>query len=242
MVKKFQEQQQENDQNKPNQKPAAQILLEAELESKNRELEKYKETETYQRSHYSVRNLTPEVLRMETGLPTKEVFDIVVLYALRFKNSIRYFSGWVVNSISFEDQIFITLMKVRQNYTNLHLAQLFSCSVATIANIVLTFSHVLHYILFHDIMTTIPSRFKNSTCAPSSFSQFHSCKIVIDSTDIEVATLGLMSQQNATYSSYTGINSFKILIGVAPNAVITFVSKLYPGSISDKEKRSLGVW
>lgn len=102
MVKKFQEQQQENDQNKPNQKPAAQILLEAELESKNRELEKYKETQTYQRSHYSVRNLTPEVLRMETGLPTKEVFDIVVLYALRFKNSIRYFSGSVVNSISFE--------------------------------------------------------------------------------------------------------------------------------------------
>ena len=30
------------------------------------------------------------------------------------------------------------------------------------------------------------------------------------------------------------MNSFKVLIGVAPNAVITFVSKLYPGCISDK--------
>ena len=31
------------------------------------------------------------------------------------------------------------------------------------------------------------------------------------------------------------MNSFKVLIGVAPNAVITYVSKLYPGSTSDKE-------
>ena len=43
-----------------------------------------------------------------------------------------------------------------------------------------------------------------------------------------------MSQQNATSSSYRGMNSFKVIVGVAPNAVITFVSKLYPGSISDK--------
>ena len=43
-----------------------------------------------------------------------------------------------------------------------------------------------------------------------------------------------MSQQSATYSSYRGMNSFKVFVGVALNAVITYVSKLYPGSISDK--------
>ena len=43
-----------------------------------------------------------------------------------------------------------------------------------------------------------------------------------------------MSQQNATYSSYRGIHSFKDIVGVAPNGVITYVSKLYPSSISDK--------
>ena len=49
-----------------------------------------------------------------------------------------------------------------------------------------------------------------------------------------MAAPGLMSKQNATYSSYRGMNSFKVIIGVAPNAVITYVSNLYPGSISDK--------
>ena len=43
-----------------------------------------------------------------------------------------------------------------------------------------------------------------------------------------------MSQQKAVYSSYRGMHSFKVIVGVAPNAVITYVSKLYPGSLSDK--------
>ncbi|XP_020625579.1 uncharacterized protein LOC110062972 [Orbicella faveolata] len=84
-------------------------------------------------------------------------------------------------------------------------------------------------------MTTIPSRGKkNVLCAPSSFSEFTSCRIVIDCTDVEIAVLGLMSLQNATYASYRGMNSFKVIVRVTPNAVITIVSKSYPGSISDK--------
>jgi len=212
-----------------------QIILEVELDLTKQELYSHQETKNYQRTHYSVSCLSSEVIRMETGLPTKEVFNIVVEYAANFKESICYYAGWKVESISFEDQIFITLMKLRQNYTNLHLAQLFSCSVATISNIVITLIHVLHGLLFDDLMTTIPSRDKNKLCSPSSFSTYSSCRIVIDCTDIEVATPSLMSQQNATYSSYRGMNSFKVLAGVAPNGVLTFVSRLYPGSISDKE-------
>ena len=80
-------------------------------------------------------------------------------------------------------------------------------------------------------MTTMPTRFKNDTCAPSSFSQFTSCRIDIDCTDVEIATPKMMSHQSVTYSSHRGMNSFKNFTGVAPNAVITFVSKLYSGSI-----------
>ena len=126
------------------------IILQAELDQAREDLQDMQEKESYTQKHYTVLGLSAEVLRMETGLPTKEVFNIVVLHALRFKDYIVYYSGWKVDSIKFEDQIFITLMKLRQNYTNLHLAQLFSCSVATIANIVTTFIHVLHSILFHE--------------------------------------------------------------------------------------------
>ena len=112
-----------------------------------------------------------------------------------------------MESITFKDQIFMTLMKIRRSYTNLHLAQLFSCSVGTIANIVTSFIHVLHSILFQE--TSVPPRDKNKLFAPSSFSQFTSCRMVIDCTDIEVAAPSLVSQQNATYSGYRSMNSFK---------------------------------
>ena len=79
-----------------------------------------------------------------------------------------------------------------------------------------------------------PSRDKNKLSAPSSFSQFGSCRVVIDLTDIEIATPGLMNQQNATYSNYRRMHSFKVTVGVAPIGVITYVSNLYSGSISDK--------
>jgi len=183
------------------------VILEAELDMFKNELTKSQEKGNYSRNHYSVSTLSAEVVRMETGLPTLEVFNIVVEYVLSFKDSINYFQNWKVSNISFEDQIFITLMKLRQNYTNLHLSQLFSCSVGTISNIVLTFVHVLHDLLFKDIMTSIPSRDKNKLSSPSSFSQYTSCRIVIDCTDIEVATPSLMSLQNATYSSYRSMNS-----------------------------------
>ena len=139
------------------QKTTREVILEAELDLVNRDLKSAQEQIHYKNRCYTVGELSGDVVRMETGLPTKEVFQIIVRYALRFKDSIIYFAGWMVESISFEDQIFITLMKVKQNYTNLHLAQLFNCSVATIANIISTFIHVLHAILFKDIMTSIPS-------------------------------------------------------------------------------------
>ena len=65
-------------------------LVEIELDMTSRELTKQKELSGYQREHYSVANLTTEVIRMETGLPTKEVFDIIVNYVARFKGHINY--------------------------------------------------------------------------------------------------------------------------------------------------------
>lgn len=209
-----------------NQKTTQEIILEAELELANRKPKELEGKTEYKTKRFRVAELSDDFLGMETGLPTKEVFNIVVKHVLRFKDDINYFSGWKVEAINFEDQIFITLMKLRQNYTNLYLAQLFHCSVSTISNIVTTFIHVLHSILFDDLLSTIPSRDKNKLSAPSSFSQFVSCRIVIDCTDIEVAAPGLISHQNATYSAYRGMNSFKVIIGVAPNAEITYVSKL----------------
>ena len=46
---------------------------------------------------------------------------------------------------------------------------------------------------------------------------------------------GLPSLQQVTFSNYKNTNTYKVLVGISPSGIITFVSKLYAGSISDKE-------
>ena len=87
---------------------------------------------------------------------------------------------------------------------------------------------------FTGLVTSVPSRDKIKLSAPSSFNQVGPGRVIIDCTDIKIATPGQMSQQNVTCSSYRGMHSFKVIVGAAPNGVITYVSKLYPGSVSDK--------
>ena len=70
------------------------------------------------KNYYIVPTLNEDVLKMETGLATRDVFKIVVSYTEWFKDQINYFAGWRFESIRFEDLIFIRLMKVRQDYTN----------------------------------------------------------------------------------------------------------------------------
>ena len=145
------------------------IILEAKLENKQRELEETKQKEKYARKCYTVANLSDRVICMDTGLPNKDIFQVVVSNVERFKDSVDYFYNWKVECLSLEDQVLITLMELRQNYTNLHLAQLFACSDKTISNVVLTFVHVLHKLLYHDCMGTVPSREKNKSSMPGSF-------------------------------------------------------------------------
>lgn len=44
-----------------------------------------------------------------------------------------------------------------------------------------------------------------------------------------------MRTQRLTYSNYKHCNTFKGLLGVAPNGVVTYARDLYVGSTSDKK-------
>ena len=133
------------------------VLLNVQLEQTTQELNELKKTITYQRERYSLQSMSDDVICMETGLPNKTILGIIINYVKRFEDSIVYFAGWKVEALTLEDQVFVTLMKLRQNYTNLHLAQLFHCSTSTIRNIVITFIHVLYKLLFEDAMKNVPS-------------------------------------------------------------------------------------
>ena len=52
-----------------------------------------------------MKNLNDDVIRMETGLPNKQIFIIVVGYVRRFEDFLKYFAGWKVDCLILEDQL-----------------------------------------------------------------------------------------------------------------------------------------
>lgn len=139
-----------------------------------------------------------------------------------------------VQKIIEKDQLFLTLLKLRHNFTYVDLAVRFSIS-SELASKVVTISVLkLHHVLYKCIMDKIPSRHKNAQCLPKCFENFKNCRIIIDCTEVQCDIPENMLNQKLTYSSYKSLNTFKILIGCSPNGALTYCSELYPGSTSDK--------
>jgi hypothetical protein len=209
------------------------------LESENYFLRKENEAMKIKLNHLGISftyvNLSQndELLNLYTGLPTNEIF--LALYGLLKNVEIKYHFQWTVESISKQDQLLITLMKLRHNFPHFDLATRFKCSSATISNITITWVNILHNVLFLKCMSKIPSRHKNQTCLPNSFKPFLNCRIIIDCTEVFTSvSRKSMNIQKDTYSNYKHRNTWKVLIGISPNGVVTFVSSLFPGSTSDK--------
>lgn len=142
----------------------------------------------------------------------------------------HYYSGWAVTCFSIEDQLLITLMKLRLNYRDLDLSVRFA-SRATVSNIINIYVSVLHEIFFDGILKEkgIPSQIK----CKGSFEEFASARIAMDATEIIQDVPSDMNSQSLSYSSYKSRHTVKAVTCVSPNGALVFSSDLYPGSTSD---------
>ena len=119
-----------------------------------------------------------------TSFPA-DVFFILVAMLQRML-PFNYYAGWTVTCFSIEDQLLITLMKLRLNCKDLDLAVRFNTSRATISNIINTYICVLHEILHEGVLKAvgIPSQLKCKGSMPKSFEDFSSARVAMDATEI----------------------------------------------------------
>ena len=75
------------------------------------------------------------------------------------------------------------------------------------------------------VKTNMPKEFKTS---------YPTTRVILDATEIYIEQPHLPELQQMTFSNYKNDNTFKALVGISPDRVVTFVSSLFPGSISDK--------
>jgi len=170
---------------------------------------------------------------MYTGLNASAISGLVETLSTM---NLKYYYDWAVTSVSLEDQLLLTLIKLRLNTPILDLSIRFDISETTVTNIFKTMLFALHQLLFVACMPRVPSRLKCQSALPDCFKLFPNCTQVWDCTEIEIEIPQKdLNAQRMTYSSYKSRNTFKDLVSIAPNGTVVFCSNLYSGNTSDKE-------
>ena len=137
-------------------------------------------------------------------------------------------------SLCVEDELLLTLIKLRHDFPESDLGHRFGVTQSTVSRI---FSACLRCLYFSFKEVNIwPSRELVNHYMPEVFkTKYPKTRVVIDATEFPIEKPANPVIQSSTWSNYKNRNTLKLLVGVTPNGVISFLSGLYGGRISDKE-------
>ncbi|XP_003386507.1 PREDICTED: uncharacterized protein LOC100637207 [Amphimedon queenslandica] len=132
------------------------------------------------------------------------------------------------------EEFFMVLVRLRLGLFEEDLADRFNISCSTVSRIFTTWINFLN-LKFKEIPLWPPRQVINNSM-PAHFSEkYPSTRVIIDAGKIYVEKPSLPDVQQLTFSTYKNDNTYKVLVGISPSGAVTFVSDLYPGSISDKK-------
>ena len=128
----------------------------------------------------------------------------------------------------------MVLVRLRRSPSIIMLADIFGISIGTASRIFIS------WILFlkEELVFLLPfSSVEEMSGLPIPKPFQHICNIrgIIDCTEFYIEKPFRVASQRSTYSSYKSRNTFKAFISISPLLHINFISKLFTGSISDKE-------
>lgn len=133
------------------------------------------------------------------------------------------------------NELFLTLIRLRLGLLIQDLAYRFDISRGYLSTIVITWVQFM-YVQFKDIKSlTFPPRSAMKPFIPKSFRKLKNIRCIIDCTEIFIQESSDFAKRGNLYSSYKGHTTIKVLVAIAPNGTIVFISDGFEGSISDKE-------
>jgi len=83
-------------------------------------------------------------------------------------------------------------------------------------------------------LVTWPTREQIVCNLPKLFTGHPDTRIVVDCTEFYIEKPSSLKAQWMTLSEYKHSNTFKVLIGVTPSGMVTFISRLWGGNVSDR--------
>ncbi|XP_067143123.1 uncharacterized protein [Centruroides vittatus] len=171
---------------------------------------------------------TESQLNSITGIPTFKLFNAIVkLFSDVCKT--KQISN---TNFSFEDKLFMVLIKMKLNISFSVTSLFFHCSVPTASRIFYSGVKILASVLKCAIVW--PSKINILENMPKCFNRFRNVRVILDCSEIRVQRPKCLKCRIRCYSHYKGDTTIKFLIGVSPGGIATFLSSAYGGRTSDK--------
>ena len=136
------------------------------------------------------------------------------------------------------DELFLFLTYLTVGMKIKDLGHRYQIHPSTVSRIITTWANFLYSVLGSLSIWLSEEDVKKRL--PQVFKSFPDTQVIVDCTELRCQTPADPLLQSEMYSQYKSHSTMKAMVGMAPHGPITFVSKLYGGSISDKElfKRS----
>lgn len=214
---------------------------ESELAVKTKEIENLNQKLSMERFGITRFSYDDNMIEFYTGFPTYTLFLI-------FYNAVkptRMRSHYYTQSDEITgkgrpkamdpiDELFMFLCRLRCGFLSEDLAVRFNIHKSSVSRKVITWSNYLYFIL--GSINIWPSKEQVRHFMPQDFiSAYPNTRVIIDCTEIFTERPSSLALSSKTFSTYKSHNTWKGLVGIAPNGAITFISSLYSGCMSDIE-------
>ena len=131
------------------------------------------------------------------------------------------------------EEFFMTLVRLRLGLIEQDIAYRFGVSQFTVSRITCTWINFM-FLKLKELPLWPPKELIKANMPQQFKKNYPTTRVIVDATEIYIEQPHLPEIQQMTFSNYKNDNTFKALVGISPDGVITFISALFPGSISDK--------
>ena len=127
-----------------------------------------------------------------------------------------------ISLIEVVDKFFLVLMKLRRYTTNSELSRLFNISELDVYNIFCAWTCFMS-LQWREI-SLWPDHDVVCFFAPDGFkAKFPTTRVIVDGTECLIKKLKLPKVQQSTYSRYKNRNTKKVLVGITPGGLCSYV-------------------
>ncbi len=137
-------------------------------------------------------------------------------------------------SLEPEEELLLTLMKLRLNKDDMELGFFFGISEKVASKVFHTWLNFMYYQL-KELNLWLPRDVVDQYMPEDFKMKFPGTRVIIDGTEIGIEQPGSTKAQAAMWSSYKNKNTLKVLVGISPKGAVTYISSVYGGSVSDRQ-------